>query len=72
MAEFFAVLQELVVSGYDFEVAALQYDQDRHEAPVVVAKGSSAVAEKIIAMAKKHDIRQLWAYQIIIKAIILT
>ena len=38
------------------QAAALQYDQDRHEAPVVVAKGSSAVAEKIIAMAKKHNI----------------
>ncbi|MCD6430727.1 MAG: EscU/YscU/HrcU family type III secretion system export apparatus switch protein [Deltaproteobacteria bacterium] len=38
------------------QAAALRYDQDRHEAPVIVAKGSSAVAEKIIAMAEKHDI----------------
>lgn len=38
------------------QAAAMQYDQDRHEAPVIVAKGSSAVAERIIAMAEKHDI----------------
>ena len=38
------------------QAAALKYDQSRHEAPVVVAKGSSAVAEKIIALAKEHDI----------------
>jgi flagellar biosynthesis protein len=38
------------------QAAALQYDQERHEAPVIVAKGSSAVAERIIALAKKHDI----------------
>ncbi len=34
------------------QAAALQYDQERHEAPVVVAKGSRVVAEKIIEMAK--------------------
>ena len=38
------------------QAAALQYDQERHEAPVVVAKGSRVVAEKIIEMAKKHNI----------------
>ena len=38
------------------QAAALQYDQERHEAPVIIAKGSSAVAERIIALAKKHDI----------------
>jgi flagellar biosynthesis protein len=38
------------------QAAALQYDQERHEAPVIVAKGSRAVAEKIIEMAKKHNI----------------
>jgi len=36
--------------------AALQYDQSKHEAPVMLAKGSGAVAEKIIALAKEHDI----------------
>ncbi|MCD6291897.1 MAG: EscU/YscU/HrcU family type III secretion system export apparatus switch protein, partial [Deltaproteobacteria bacterium] len=36
--------------------AALKYDQERHEAPLMVAKGSGEVAERIIAMAKKHDI----------------
>ncbi len=38
------------------QAAALKYDQARHEAPVVVAKGSGAVAEKIIALAEKNDI----------------
>ena len=38
------------------QAAALRYDQERHEAPVVVAKGSRVVAEKIIEMAKKHNI----------------
>lgn len=38
------------------QAAALSYDQERHEAPVVVAKGSRIVAEKIIEMAKKHNI----------------
>ncbi len=38
------------------QAAALQYDQERHEAPVIVAKGSSVVAERIVALAKKHDI----------------
>ncbi len=38
------------------QAAALQYDQERHEAPVIVAKGSSAVAEKIVALAEKHNI----------------
>jgi flagellar biosynthesis protein len=38
------------------QAAALQYDQGKHEAPVMLAKGSGAVAEKIIALAKEHDI----------------
>ena len=38
------------------QAAALRYDQERHEAPVVVAKGSRVVAEKIIEMAKEHNI----------------
>ncbi|MBN2809628.1 MAG: EscU/YscU/HrcU family type III secretion system export apparatus switch protein [Deltaproteobacteria bacterium] len=42
--------------GRLLQAAALQYDQERHQAPVVVAKGSRIVAEKIIALAKKHDI----------------
>ena len=35
---------------------ALRYDQSKHEAPVMLAKGSGVVAEKIIALAKEHDI----------------
>ena len=38
------------------QAAALQYDQGKHEAPVMLAKGSCAVAERIIALAKEHDI----------------
>ncbi len=38
------------------QAAALRYDQERHEAPLVVAKGSGALAEKIIALAEKHNI----------------
>jgi len=39
-----------------FQAAALQYDQARHEAPVLVAKGSGAVAERILELAQKHGI----------------
>ncbi len=38
------------------QAAALQYDQGKHEAPMMIAKGSGAVAEKIIALAKELDI----------------
>ncbi len=38
------------------QAAALQYDQGKHGAPVMLAKGSGAVAEKLIALAKEHDI----------------
>ena len=38
------------------QAAALQYDRSRHEAPVMVAKGSGAIAEKIIALAEEHGI----------------
>ena len=38
------------------QAAALQYDQGKHEAPMMIAKGSGAVAEKIIALAKEQDI----------------
>ncbi len=38
------------------QAAALQYDQSQHETPIVIAKGSGTVAEKIIALAKEHDI----------------
>jgi flagellar biosynthesis protein len=36
--------------------AALQYDAKRDRAPRITAKGRGLVAEKIIALAKEHDI----------------
>ena len=36
--------------------AALRYEQGKHKAPTVVAKGSGVVAEKIIEMARIHGI----------------
>lgn len=36
--------------------AAIKYDHLRDAAPKVVAKGRGAIAEKIIELAKKHNI----------------
>jgi flagellar biosynthesis protein len=36
--------------------AALEYDTERDAAPRVVARGRGAIAEKIIALARKHNI----------------
>jgi len=35
---------------------ALRYDDDRDQAPKVAAKGWGEVAEKILAIAREHDI----------------
>lgn len=35
---------------------ALKYEMGKDDAPIVVAKGDGFVAEKIIALAKTHDI----------------
>ena len=35
---------------------ALVYDAERDKAPRVVAQGRAAIAEKIIALAREHDI----------------
>ncbi len=35
---------------------ALNYDSDQSSAPTVAAKGQGEVAERIIALAKDHDI----------------
>ncbi len=35
---------------------ALSYDQDRDQAPVVVAKGQGLIAERIKALAAEHNI----------------
>jgi len=36
--------------------AAIKYDGKRDTAPKVTAKGKGLVAEKIIALARKHDV----------------
>jgi len=38
------------------KAAAIQYDPQKHAAPVVTAKGSGVIAEKIISLAKQHKI----------------
>jgi flagellar biosynthesis protein len=38
------------------KAAALRYDPQHRDAPTVVAKGRGQIAEKIIALAKSHDI----------------
>jgi len=41
---------------YPKKAVALRYDRDQEDAPKVVAKGQGKIAEKIIELAKKHDI----------------
>jgi len=41
---------------YQKKAVALKYDSDIAGAPKVTAKGKGRVAEKIIELAKKHDI----------------
>lgn len=36
--------------------AALEYDAERDTAPRLVARGRAAIAEKIIALAREHNI----------------
>ena len=36
--------------------AAIQYDAKKDRAPKITAKGRGLIAEKIIALAKQHDI----------------
>jgi len=38
------------------KAVALKYDRTKDRAPKVVAKGKDLLAEKIIAVAKEHDI----------------
>lgn len=38
------------------KAAALRYDKDTDSAPKVVAKGSGIVADKILELAKEHQI----------------
>lgn len=41
---------------YQKKAVALKYDKEKTDAPVVTAKGKGKVADKIIELAKKHDI----------------
>ena len=38
------------------KAAALRYDQGRDQAPRVVAKGRAKMAEKIVALAREHNV----------------
>jgi len=38
------------------KAAALRYDPGRDQAPKVVAKGRGEIAEKIVALARKHQV----------------
>lgn len=38
------------------KAVAVRYDQNKDNAPMVVAKGAGELAEKIIEVAKKHSI----------------
>ena len=41
---------------YIQKAVALKYDRKKDDAPKVTAKGKGKVAEKIIELARKHDI----------------
>ncbi|MCD4675583.1 MAG: EscU/YscU/HrcU family type III secretion system export apparatus switch protein [Desulfobacula sp.] len=41
---------------YTKKAVALKYDRETASAPKVIAKGKGNVAQKIIELAKKHDI----------------
>ncbi|MGB9667920.1 MAG: EscU/YscU/HrcU family type III secretion system export apparatus switch protein [Thermosulfidibacteraceae bacterium] len=40
----------------DKKAIALKYDPGKEEVPIVIAKGKGYLAEKIIEVARKHDI----------------
>lgn len=43
-------------AGSSTRAAVIRYDKDNGKTPTIVAQGRGAVAEKIIAKAKEHDI----------------
>ncbi len=47
---------EVVITNPLHYAVALQYERDAMEAPVVIAKGSNYLAQKIKEIAKKHDV----------------
>jgi flagellar biosynthesis protein len=38
------------------KAVALRYDKNADQAPVIIAMGQGEVAERIVALAKKHEI----------------
>jgi flagellar biosynthesis protein len=38
------------------KAVALRYDQDKNAAPTVVGKGTGRLAEKLLELAREHDI----------------
>ncbi len=38
------------------KAVALRYDKESNRAPVVIGKGEGLIAERIIALAREHDI----------------
>ena len=47
---------DVVITNPTHYAVALKYDENEHDAPVVVAKGTDFVAQKIKQIAKAHDI----------------
>lgn len=47
---------QLTAKTLPLKAAALRYDRDKDVAPRLAAKGKGPLAEKIIALAKEHDI----------------
>ena len=43
-------------SSASLKAAALKYDQDNNIAPELIAKGQGEIAQKILHLAKEHDI----------------
>ncbi|MFW5859984.1 MAG: EscU/YscU/HrcU family type III secretion system export apparatus switch protein [Planctomycetota bacterium] len=48
------------------EAVALRYDQSREHAPRVVAKGRGSVAERLLALAREHQV-PLWEDRDLVK-----
>ncbi len=38
------------------KAAALKYDRELNNAPIVIAKGEGFIAEKLVELAKKHNV----------------
>jgi flagellar biosynthesis protein len=43
-------------SSQNLKAAALKYDQDRNASPELIAKGQGETANKILSLAKEHQI----------------